>query len=224
MQPNGARLYVGNNGSNVISVLNPATNTVVAEFTVVTSPNCCLFSPDSTTLYVNEDGTNQVTEIATATNTVTATFTVGTGQLEDAAFTPDGTQVYVSNTDTDKVSVVNRTTRLVVATIAVGDKPEGVAIIPSVSYGAGIATANLKVGPGRTVIVIEEQFPSNVYPWHSALDLGGGELVTVPRPLEGSWTEPLLETIDERTAVVTVPHCHWTDGYSKLSGAAVTYR
>ena len=94
----------------------------------------------------------------------------------------------------------------------IGADAEGVAIIPSVSYGAGIATANLKVGLGRTVMVIEDQFPSNVYPWHSALDLGGGELVTVPRPLEGSWTEPLLETIDERTAVVTVPHCHWTDG------------
>ncbi len=94
----------------------------------------------------------------------------------------------------------------------IGADVDGVAIIPSVSYGAGIATANLEVGPGRTVIVIEDQFPSNVYPWRSALDLGGGRLVTVPRPAEGSWTEALLETIDDRTAVVTVPNCHWTDG------------
>ena len=53
----------------------------------------------------------------------------------------------------------------------IGADVDGVAIFPSVSYGAGIATANLEVGPGRTVIVIEDQFPSNVYPWRSALDL-----------------------------------------------------
>jgi selenocysteine lyase/cysteine desulfurase len=34
----------------------------------------------------------------------------------------------------------------------------------------------------------------------------------VPRRGPGSWTEGLLESIDERTAVVAVPNVHWTDG------------
>ena len=89
---------------------------------------------------------------------------------------------------------------------------EGVAIIPSVSYGAGIAAGNLTIGPGRTVIVVEDQFPSNIYPWRAVVDAGGGEILTVPRPSEGAWTSSVLEAVDDRTAVVTVPNCHWTDG------------
>lgn len=94
----------------------------------------------------------------------------------------------------------------------IGADAEGVALIPAVSYGAGVAAANLPVGPGRTVVMIEEQFPGNVYPWRGAVEKTGGEIVTVPRPAEGRWTGPVLEHIDERTAVVTVPNCHWTDG------------
>ncbi|GMQ84909.1 MAG: aminotransferase class V-fold PLP-dependent enzyme [Acidimicrobiia bacterium] len=94
----------------------------------------------------------------------------------------------------------------------IGADAEGVAIIPSVSYGAGIAAANLKVGPGRTVVVLEEQFPANVYPWRSAVTGGGGEMVTVARPSDGMWTPSVLETIDAQTAVVAVPNVHWTDG------------
>jgi len=60
--------------------------------------------------------------------------------------------------------------------------------------------------------VLDEQFPSNVYPWRSALAGGGGEMVTVARPAQGSWTAPVLDAIDAQTAVVAVPNCHWTDG------------
>ncbi len=94
----------------------------------------------------------------------------------------------------------------------IGADAEGVAIIPAVSYGIGVAALNLKVGPGRTVVVLEEQFPANVYPWRSALQQSGGELVVVARPGQGSWTEPVVRAIDARTAVVAVPNCHWTDG------------
>jgi selenocysteine lyase/cysteine desulfurase len=37
-------------------------------------------------------------------------------------------------------------------------------------------------------------------------------VATVRRPEDGDWTRALLEELDERTAVVAVPHCHWTDG------------
>jgi selenocysteine lyase/cysteine desulfurase len=94
----------------------------------------------------------------------------------------------------------------------IGADADGVALIPAVSYGAGTAAANLPVGPGQTVVMIEEQFPGNVYPWRTAVESTGGEIVTVPRPVEGRWTGPVLDHIDERTAVVTVPNCHWTDG------------
>ena len=33
-----------------------------------------------------------------------------------------------------------------------------------------------------------------------------------PPPSSALWNERLLEAIDAQTAVVTLPHCHWTDG------------
>lgn len=94
----------------------------------------------------------------------------------------------------------------------VGGDADGVAIVPSVSYGVGIAAANLPLVPGQRVLVLAEQFPSNVYPWRDATARAGAELVTVPRPADGDWTPALLAHLDERAAVVAVPHCHWTDG------------
>jgi selenocysteine lyase/cysteine desulfurase len=87
----------------------------------------------------------------------------------------------------------------------------GVAIIAGISYGAGTAALNLSVGHGRTVVMLGEQFPSNVYPWQAKVASEGGAIVTVPRTADG-WTSGVLEAIDSRTAVVSVPNCHWTDG------------
>jgi selenocysteine lyase/cysteine desulfurase len=92
-----------------------------------------------------------------------------------------------------------------------GDTVDGVALIPGISYGIGVAAANLRVGDGRTVILLEEQFPSNVYPWRAKVEADGGEIVTVKRS-DAGWTDGVVEAIDDRTAVVSVPNCHWTDG------------
>ncbi len=94
----------------------------------------------------------------------------------------------------------------------IGGDAEGVAIVPAVSYGVGVAAANLPVPSGRTVVVLAEQFPANVYPWRAAIDRDGGEIVTVRRPQQGAWTASVLDAIDDRAAVVAVPNCHWTDG------------
>lgn len=94
----------------------------------------------------------------------------------------------------------------------IGADAEGVAVIPSVSYGVGIAAANLEIGPGRTVVVLDEQFPSAIYPWRAALANGGGEIRTVTRPPAGPWTDAVLDAVDETTGVVSVANCHWTDG------------
>lgn len=90
----------------------------------------------------------------------------------------------------------------------VGGDADGVALIPAVSYGIATAAANVPIGDGDHVVVLAEQFPSNVYPWREVAP----EIRTVPTPEAGPWTEDVLSAIDERTAVVAVPHCHWTDG------------
>ena len=91
-------------------------------------------------------------------------------------------------------------------------RADDIALIPAVSYGVSTAARNLPLSEGQNVIVVEDQFPSNVYPWRERARQVGAEVRTVPRPLQGGWTRSVLETMDEATAVVALPHCHWTDG------------
>ncbi|WP_144990360.1 aminotransferase class V-fold PLP-dependent enzyme [Gimesia aquarii] len=88
---------------------------------------------------------------------------------------------------------------------------DGVALVPSVSYGIGIATANLPVTAGQNIVVVEEQFPSNIYPWRELANERNAIVRTVSIP-EGGWTESIINHIDKDTSVVSIPHVHWTTG------------
>ncbi len=94
----------------------------------------------------------------------------------------------------------------------VGGDPDGVAIVPSVSYGMAVAAANVPVEAGETIVILEDQFPSNVYQWRELAKRKNAEIVIVPHPADHDWTSAVLERVEERTALVSVPNCHWTDG------------
>ena len=94
----------------------------------------------------------------------------------------------------------------------VGGDADGVAIVPSVSYGMAVAANNVAVREGQKILLLEYQFPSNVYPWRELAAERGAEIVTVPRPADHDWTTAVLAALDESVAVVTLPNCHWTDG------------
>src|ERR671917_80153 len=94
----------------------------------------------------------------------------------------------------------------------VGGEAEGVAVLPSVSYGMAVAARNVAVREGQKILLLEYQFPSNVYPWRELASERKARIVTVPRPDDHDWTAAVLEALDESVAVVTLPNCHWTDG------------
>ncbi len=94
----------------------------------------------------------------------------------------------------------------------VGGDPDGVAIIPAVSYGISIAAANIPVQAGERILILEDQFPSNVHAWRELAKRKGAKLVTVPRPEDYDWPRAILEHLNEDTAVAAVPNCHWMDG------------
>jgi len=87
----------------------------------------------------------------------------------------------------------------------------GIAVIPSVSYGIATAAANVDIPPGSTIVLLAEQFPSNVYEWRALAANVGAEVLTVHRGPDG-WTPRVLEAIDGRTAVVAIEPAHWSDG------------
>ena len=93
-----------------------------------------------------------------------------------------------------------------------GSDAEGIALVPSVSYGIAIAAANVKVDRGQSIVLLSEQYPSNVYAWQKLAQQRGANIRTVPREPDGTWTEAVLRSIDDTTAVVAVPPSHWTDG------------
>ena len=94
----------------------------------------------------------------------------------------------------------------------IGADAEGVALIPSASYGLSCAARNIVVPSGGRIILLAEQFPSNVYAWREVACTRGATVATVARPSDDDWSRTVLEAIDERAAVVALPHCHWTDG------------
>jgi len=91
-------------------------------------------------------------------------------------------------------------------------RADDIAFIPAVSYGVSVAAMNVKIEANQVVVVLEDQFPSNVYSWRELAKEKGAEIKTVARPQDDDWTAALLGHIDENTAVVAVANCHWTDG------------
>ncbi|MCH9672588.1 MAG: aminotransferase class V-fold PLP-dependent enzyme [Gammaproteobacteria bacterium] len=88
----------------------------------------------------------------------------------------------------------------------------GIAIVPSASYALSVAARNIPIPQGGEIVLLAEQFPSNVYPWRNASDAQKGRIVAVDRPCDNDWTAAVCTAITPRTAVAALPHCHWTDG------------
>ncbi len=87
-----------------------------------------------------------------------------------------------------------------------------VAIIPSASYGLAIAAKNIPLQSGAEILVLEDQFPSNIYCWQRVALEKGAVIKTVPVPQNRDWTDAVLSAITNNTAVAALPHNHWADG------------
>ena len=89
---------------------------------------------------------------------------------------------------------------------------EGIALVPSVSYGMATAAANLPLVAGSNVVLPAEEFPSSVHTWRKKARAAGAEVRTVARPEDGDWTRAIEGAIDAKTAVVCTSHVHWVCG------------
>jgi len=87
-----------------------------------------------------------------------------------------------------------------------------VAIVPSASYGLSTAALNLPVARGQKILVLEEQFPSNFYPWHRLAREKQAEVSIVPWPEDGDWTAGVLRELKDGVAIAALPHTQWTSG------------
>lgn len=93
-----------------------------------------------------------------------------------------------------------------------GCSAENIAIVPSASYGIQTAANILPLSAGQNILVLEGQFPSNIYPWQDRAAKVGARVSILPTPVDDDWTETLLRNIDRQTAIIAIPQTHWASG------------
>lgn len=100
------------------------------------------------------------------------------------------------------------------ASAVLGGDADGYAIVPAASYGLSTAARALEplLNPGDRILVMAEEFPSQVLPWRRAAAETGAVIETVPTPADGDWTAAVLASINEKTRVAALSPCHWTNG------------
>jgi YVTN family beta-propeller protein len=137
VSPNGSKVYVTNTFSNTVSVINTATNTVIATIPVgltrLSAAPCTMLvavSPDGSKVYVANVDAGTVSVIDTAANMVSATIPVGFTPV-GVAVNSDGSKVYVADLNAKSVSVIDTTTNTVIAMIQAGSQPVAFGVLCS---------------------------------------------------------------------------------------------
>lgn len=95
-----------------------------------------------------------------------------------------------------------------------GGDAEGYAVTPSASYGLSTAGRILEnvLTKEDHILVMEDEFPSVIFPLRRASQQTGAQIITVPTPPDGDWTSAILQLFDQQTKVVALSTCHWTNG------------
>jgi len=142
------RVYLGEQFSNTISVVDPASNTALGAIHLGDPQPANMsplyrgqllvhglgFSPDHRSLVAVSIGSNSVSFIDTATNAVKHITYVGRSPHE-AFFTPDGREVWVSVRGEDYVAVLDAKRYREIARIPVANGPGMVIFSPDGRYG-----------------------------------------------------------------------------------------
>ena len=126
-------IYVTNDASGNVSVINPITNKVVSTVSVGSSPYGAAFDSLNGYIYVANNVSNSVSVINGATNSVISTVSVGSSPY-GVAFDSSNGNIYVTNGGSSTVSVINGSTNTVKSTISVGPSPYGVAFDSANGY------------------------------------------------------------------------------------------
>ena len=137
VSPDGTRVYVVNFTSSSpvvnasVSVIDTATNTVMATVIIGSGPQEVAFSPDGTRAYTTDLFSNAVSVIDTTAIPPTVVATVPTSGPRGVKVTPDGTRVFVTNEFPGSVTAVDAASESVVAAVTTGSQAYSVAITPT---------------------------------------------------------------------------------------------
>jgi selenocysteine lyase/cysteine desulfurase len=117
---------------------------------------------------------------------------------------------WLMSADGDKEKVRELYARIVGAKAA-----NDIAIMPSTCFAITLAAQNLKDSTGK-VLLIQDQYPSAVYPFQDICKASDGSLSMeiVPYPKENdNWTQLILDRLaNDDISIACLPPLHWSDG------------
>ena len=91
-------------------------------------------------------------------------------------------------------------------------EPEELALIHHTAEGMNVVSRGLTLKPEDEILLLEDEYPSNVYPWRH-WERRGIVLKTVPAgPSPEAFLESLRERITARTRVAALSAVHWCTG------------
>ncbi len=122
-------IYVSNEESNVIHVVDSATLRERGRIPIGKRPRGMALSPDRKLLYVAVSDDNRITAVDLASGRIIGHLPSGPDP-ETFAVSPDGSMLYVANEDDNLLSFVDIKARKLVREVPVGGEPEGTAVSP----------------------------------------------------------------------------------------------
>jgi gliding motility-associated-like protein len=209
--------YIANFNANSVSVVNTATNTIIATIQVGSNPVGVSVSPDGKRVYVTNEQSNTVSVIDATNNTVITTIPVGKFPY-GIAVSPDGQKVYVANDISYTVSVISAVTNTVTATIPLSTAACGVSISPD---GSRIYVSNSIEPPGAVSVIdaasdmVITVIAVGAAPVGIISSPGGSKLYTANG---GDNTVSVINTVTAATTTITVGNNPWGIAISQDGG------
>ncbi len=156
VDPNSNRIYIANEASNNVSVIDGETNEVVDTVVVGQSPRGIAVNTSTNRVYVANSADNNVNIISATTNQVVNTAPVGISP-QCIGINTASNKIYVANKDSDNISVIDGFTNMTVATVTVNVAPNGIAVndVGNLIYVANEGSNNVSVIDGINNKVID---------------------------------------------------------------------
>src|SRR5438552_2100802 len=130
------RVFVTNEKSDDVTVIDAATRKVVTTIPVGKRPRGVAVSPDGRRVYVTNSNSDSLSVIDTKSLAVLRTVPAGLDP-EGLTFNRAGTAVYVVNENELSVTVLDAESLKITKKIAVGKEPETAVASPDGRWGAG---------------------------------------------------------------------------------------
>lgn len=93
-----------------------------------------------------------------------------------------------------------------------GCLPEELALIHNTAEGMNFVSHGIDLRPGDEIVLLENEYPSNVYPWRHWQEKGARLLFAPMAPTPAAFLESFTGILSPRTRLVSLSAVHWCTG------------